>query len=159
MAIDLKSLIRKDTDILTARVEFKEGITLILRYVSRERMRSLWSRCTTLRYDQQTRARIPRAELSKFSEEFAVLAVAGWEGVTPRTLGKIVPTDLSGVPEKDLDVEIPFSEDGLRALVKQAYDLDNFVQEEAVKPELFSPNQENEIKNLSSSQSPPSQET
>ncbi len=151
--MDITKLIISAPENLTADVEFREGLILQLRFVSRTQLQSLYKSCTVMKFDPQLKIRKQQLDGEKFAAEFCKLAVAGWRGVTPNSLSKIVPMDLSSLSAEDREKEIPFTQEGIAAIVKAAYELDAFIQDNAVDVAIFSPDHQDEVKNSSTSQS------
>jgi hypothetical protein len=138
---------------LTAKVEFRDNIIFTLRYVSRNDLRQINQRCLVWKYDPVLKGKTQQLDAEKFATEFCVQAVADWEGVTLKSLSKLLPIKLEGVSEEMQNMPIPFTPDNLMDLVKNAYEVDAFLQEMSTDVKVFNPDKEQLEKNLSSSQS------
>lgn len=153
MAIKLKDLMTRTSESLTKDVEFKDGMFFTLCYVSRGKMKTLYNSCTSLRYNPTTKTRSPQTDVEKFASEFSKLAVSGWRGITPKKVAAMIPElDLSKLSEEEKSADLPFDHDQLSVLVSNSVDLDNFIQEMAVDPKIFTPEHEEELGNSESSQ-------
>jgi hypothetical protein len=152
MSILKNLIVTKDQE---AQVEYQGGLIFTLRYISRARLQSLAKSCTIMRFDPKSRGRVPETNPTKFTEEFCKLAVAGWTGVTPRSLAAsgVVLLDLSSLTEAEKDTPVPFTHENLIELVKNAYELDQFLQDSACDSRVFNPTKEEEEGNSESSQS------
>lgn len=153
MPIDINNLIKKDTADLIQWVEFKQGIKLKLRYVSRQKLLQISKASEELKWQGPRKGRMPEMNSDKFTKLFVEAAVLDWEGVTPLSIGSIVPTDLSEVPSAEIDKAIPFSHEALSTLAKNAYELDNFIQEASMDLSTFKSDYEDELGNSEPSQS------
>lgn len=136
----------------TAKMEYRDGIHFILRFVSRAQLKKLSDDATTYRYNPKTRVREATMDQDRFVESFVKLAVAGWEGVTPRTLSRVAEVDLSDVPENQMDAPIPYDHDSMVMLFNDAYEVDNTIQEFVMDIKNFDPTLEDDLKNSKSSQ-------
>jgi hypothetical protein len=149
----LKDLIRKDTDTLTATVEYRHGLKLKLRYVSRAELVRISRESTILKYDEKVKGRVPSLDGVKFAGLFCAAAVVGWEGATPETLASMMPLDLSTLTKEQRGAEIEFSVEQLQFLLENTFELETFIQDAALDVRTFNPLKEEEEKNLQPSQS------
>jgi len=144
----VKASVKNSTETELARdVEFKHGIFVRLRHIKKAEFRSLVDEATSLKYNTQTKQREPVTDSTRLSREFVLRAVKGWKGMTPKTLSKLVPIDLTQYTEEELKEEIPFSVDLLQDISTNSLDLDSFVQEMAMNIDTFQPGREGETKN------------
>jgi len=151
--VSIKDIIVKNTENLTSKIEFRDGIIIELRYVSRSVISKMSRECTVMKYDPKSRVREPQIDGKKFSEVFTRAAVVGWEGVTPRSIATLIAVDLSKIKPEDLDKPLPFTAEDFAFIMENAYELDNWLQNEAVEIRNFKPSKEDEEKNSQSSQS------
>lgn len=105
--VDLKTLIGKQEG--SKWFEYRDGFELCLRYLPKREAKRIQS----VRADKQ-------------DEEFYKLVVSDWRGLTARKLSRFCKVDGRVAPES-LNEEIPFSYEGLMALVDAVYGLDDFV--------------------------------
>lgn len=138
---------------LTAVVEFREGIKFTIRYIGRAELQKLARLATVQRYDTKLKARTPQLDNDKLIDAYCRKAVVGWEGVTPRALSRIALVNFAKIPADKLDESIPFSADGLVALVKSSDDLDMFLQDSCSNVQNFNAEHEEELGNSEPSQS------
>jgi hypothetical protein len=149
----LSDYIINESDNLTATVEYKEGIRFIIRYVSRSSLMRLSRDCLTWKYDEKAKGRTQQLDNDRFAESFCRRCVVGWSGVTPHTLSKLIPLDLSKIDAAQRDEPLDFDFANLLVLVKNAYELDSFLQDTAVDIKVFRPDLEHELGNSNTSQS------
>lgn len=123
---NIDSLVLKGN--LETEVEYKNGLRIKLRYVSRAALSRMLNSCLTPKWDPKTRKSTPQLDNDKFVEQFCATTVLGWTGATIRVLSSLMPLDLSKVPNDKLDAEVPFTQSNLVALIKNALDLDEFLQ-------------------------------
>ena len=151
--ITLGDAIISDKEKMTAEVEYKDGIFLTLQFISRNTLNSISRTCVVQKYNEVTKSRQPQIDSDRFAESFCRRAVVGWRGVTLRKLARLIPLDLKRFPVEDHDAERPFEIADLITVVKNAYELDNFLQDTAVDLKIFRPDLEAELKNSQPSQS------
>lgn len=149
--MNLAKLVPTNTESMTAVVEYRDGIKFKLRFISRSTLSRIGQLCVVWKYNDKTRQRQQHLDNDKYAAEFCRQAVIGWEGVTLRKLANLMPLDLSQVPAEDQDKDLPFDVDNLLVLVKNAYELDNFLQDTAVDIKMFRPALEEELGNSPSS--------
>jgi len=147
--LNLLSLM-EDTKELRTKIEYKHGIVFELRYIPKTVLQQISRESTIWKYNEQTKQRQPELEAKRLVPKLCEKCVVGWEGVTVRSLAKIVPLDLSQVPASKLDTPIPFSQAQMSAIADKAYGLDVFIQEAATELTNFSQDpvqHEEELKN------------
>lgn len=148
--VNLASIIRQDVENLMW-VEFQYGIFFQLKYLNRQTLQKLSKQATIMKYDSSVKARVPQLDADAVTEGFFKIAVKGWRGVTPRSLSKIVPIALESLTDAQKDEEIPFSQQSLLAITKEAYELDQFLQNAATDISTFDPDKEPSEKNSEAS--------
>lgn len=153
MSLKIKDILVKDTNKLTARIEFRPGLTLNLRYMSRSTLQSLYRSCTIQKFNHESKQREPQLDGPRFAKEFTKLSVLGWEGFTPNRIASLFPVEFENIPADKMDEEIPFSIEDFSFLMENVFDLDQFVQDAVVDANYFRPHKEDEEKNSESSQS------
>ena len=132
-------------------VEYLDGFTLKLRYLSRSELRGLLQSATRRRWDEGA-GRI----LEDLDEETLLLGLSGcildWRGLTGEVLEKLLPVDASGVHG-----EVPCTSAVKLALLEEAYDFDDRVREMVVNLALFRQEREEaEVENIRNFRDPPS---
>lgn len=147
----IKDIILKDTSNLTTRVEFRDGIIFKLRYVPRADLNKISRSCIIHKYNAETKQREPQLDPKRFANEFCARAVVGWEGITVKSLSKLIAIDQNNLTEAQRNETIEFSHENLVELVTASYDLDNFLQESACDIGLFNIEKEGEEKNSKAS--------
>lgn len=121
----------------TAWLEFKEGISFELKFVSKSKFRLITDQCTTLQFDPRSKVHQPKVDTTKMVELFVKEAVHNWRGATPRRLALIAPVNLESLSDEQKDAELVFSYEQLVALVKETYELDSWMQEAAMDIRCF----------------------
>ncbi len=132
---------------MQAVVEFKDGLRFKLCYVSRSTLNRLLTSCTEFVYNSKLKTREPKLNLDNFVEQFSKIAVAGWEGATLRVLSGLAPLDTSAFTDAQLDAPFLFSQENLIFLMKNVYDLDDFLQNAACDVKFFPTNKAEAVKN------------
>jgi hypothetical protein len=122
----------------TTEIEYREGIYLKVRYISKPRLRQLNDRCTTLQYNERTRNREPMSDTNKLLRMIVEEAIIGWRGVTPASVSKVAPhvVDLKEFNGHE-NMEMEYDIDVLIVLMDQAYGLDEFVMDAATNPSYY----------------------
>ena len=143
----LQDLIKKDTENLTATVEFRHGLKLTLKYVGRAELVRLSRESTVLKYDEKAKGRVTAVDGTKFAKAFCASAVVGWQGATPEVLAKLAPLDISGLSEEQRKQELPFDLEQLQCLLEHTFVLEGFIQEAAMEVSTFNPLKGDEEKN------------
>ena len=138
-------------DNLTRWVEFKDGIEFQLRFVSKTVVQAIASNCNTLKYNKLTKQREPSINTDQMIAQLVEKGVVSWRGMTARRLQSLLPVR-SDVADADLDSEIPFSKDDCIYLVKNAFELDAWIQENCTDVSMFKPDRDENQKNSSTSQ-------
>jgi len=144
--IELASLI-KANDKPETWVEYRDGITFKLTYLSRPELQKIVKRSTVFKYDEKAKTRVQTTDSEKLTEEFCKAVVKDWKGVTFRSLATMTNIDLKAIAEERRDFEIAFSHDNCVTLMREAYDVDTFIQEASTDIRYFNAGHAEEIKN------------
>lgn len=124
----------KSQEVPTVTVEFVDGFSLDIKFVSQQSLRQMVTQCTVHR-GGRTGNRTPDLDLRRFSEKIAGMIV-DWRGCTLRRLSKYQLLK-PGIPAEILDREVPFNPTTAADLLHQIPAFSNFVQESATDVELF----------------------
>jgi len=154
--IDMSKLIKesaKDAENKTAWVEFQRGIQFQMSFVPRGAIRKMVDDCTVHKYDPTTKTREPQIDNKRFLTALCKRAVKDWKNVTPASLSKIVPVDLTELPEEAHEEELPFDIKTVITLAEEGYDFDTFIKDVAMDASYFNSVTEEELKNSETSQS------
>ncbi len=135
----------------TAWIEFKEGISLQLRYMPKSRFRAIADKHTEMVYSEATKARAQKINTEEYTKSFIKEAVLGWKGVTLKSLSRLCEIDISSYTAEQLEMPLPFSTAEMLKLLDLCYDLDGFISQSVSDIRMFRPNLEDEAKNLKSS--------
>lgn len=155
MAISLKSMSANENSLASRMiwVSFKD-LRFKIRYVSRATMQAIADQCSGAEFVPGANAgqRVRKLDTDALMRTLTTTIVKGWDGVTLRSLQRLMVLDIpSGT---DLDAPVEFTEENLLSVVASAHDLDGFLQECATDPSLFkSPIDEDLTKNSKPSQS------
>jgi hypothetical protein len=144
-SINLDSLIAKDN--LEAVVEFRNGLKFKVRFVTKVALNNLAKSCTTYKWDQRAKSRVPQLSVDAFVEQFCALAVKDWEGATLKVLQTLAPISTKGMSEEQVNSSLPFSQANLVTLMKNSTDLDEFLQNVCTDINVFGISLIDEIKN------------
>jgi hypothetical protein len=119
--IDLKKLILEKK---TVSIDFPgmEGFSLDLCYLGPEALKKLRDKCLVTKIDKKTRAAVSELDDEKFSKEFAIAIIKGWEGFKAKHLAELMLVDISSLDPEEL---IEFSEENAYTLFKGS---DNFAR-------------------------------
>jgi len=104
-----------------------------------------------VRFDPRTRERQEELNEGKLQEQYATKLVAGWRGLTPKNLRKLVPG--LAVDDKDLDTNIPYSKEVAMAIFDNSLEFTAWVDSTATTIENYSvveKKQTKELENLDS---------
>lgn len=137
----------------SAWVEYKEGISFHLRFMSKAKFRQLADDCTESRYNPQQQRREPKLDATKFTRLFLSQCLLDWRGVTLKSVSRIMEIDLSGYTPEECEQPLPFSAEEATKLIDMVYDLDSFLQAAITDIKTFRPTLEDELKNSERSQS------
>lgn len=151
--MNLKELVKKDTATLTADVEFRHGLVITLRYVSRAEAGRISRESLVMRYDEKLKTRSPQLDGKKFAEAFCEAAVVGWKGATVATLAKLMPIEIGSLSKEQLAAEVPFTQENMATLLEHTYELDGFLQEQSLDINTFNSAKGDEEKNSQASPS------
>lgn len=125
----------------TIWVQYRDTkIEFAVNFMSKARFKVISDRCSTIKYDEGTRKHIPQIDTKKIAGMYVREAVTSWRGVTPKSLGSILPVELGNLTEEQQNTEIGFDVDQLVFLVENAFELDTFIQEVSMNPQLFNQN-------------------
>lgn len=137
MSIELKKLIRQDTSDLKARVEWRDGIFLEIRFVRKSELEIMARNCRTHKYNKDTHTRAPELDYKKFLRALCERVVTGWDGVTLEKLNSLMSLEVpEASPEKMKEV-IPFTQDNLEAIIQETSDLDKLISDVCVDASYF----------------------
>lgn len=151
--LNISNLIVKQVNDRKVMVEYKFGISFELKYMPRQELQRMIKACTISRYNVQRKNHVPELDTDLLMQKVCDRCVTGWEGVTPKSMSNLVLTDLNSVSAEKRDMPVRFSQENLLALVKAAYELDEFLQNACTEASLFNPTEEAERKNSEPSQS------
>lgn len=124
--MDLKSLISTDK-IIKLEYPGLEGFMVELTYLSRDKSLELRNKCTTIGFNKKTRQPEDVLNEKLFADLYTKAVLKGWTGLKIKYLKELLPVDLSGV--EDLDVEMPYTEKDAADLMKNSTYFDSWVGE------------------------------
>lgn len=107
-------------------VEFPDidGFTVDVCYVGRDRMMKIRNQALVYKFNKRTRQREEEVDNDKFLEAYAEAVIKGWNGLTVKKLGNLIPVDLS---KMDPSEPVPYSADDALVLLKNSTLFDQFV--------------------------------
>tara|TARA_R110000803_G_scaffold98881_1_gene166969 strand:+ start:569 stop:1018 length:450 start_codon:yes stop_codon:yes gene_type:complete len=131
--MELKNLI---VDTKSTWVEFPglEGFEVELANLARKELVALRKRCTTNKFNRKSRAFEESLDDTKFVKEFTSATVKGWKGLKLIYLEDLLLVDLKG---KDIESELPYSDDNAQQLVENSNEFDNWLNEVVFDLENF----------------------
>tara|TARA_B100000085_G_C18562211_1_gene520028 strand:+ start:13 stop:456 length:444 start_codon:yes stop_codon:yes gene_type:complete len=123
--MDLKTLI---VDVKEVWVDFPglSGFKVKVANLSRKELTNLRKRCTTQKFDRKTRQLVEELDDEKFVTEFSKGVIKGWEGLTLAHLETLILINTEG---KDLDTQLPYTEENAEILVSSSTEFDTWLNE------------------------------
>lgn len=138
---------------LQTEVEFKDGMFLTVNHLPRPALQKIYKESQTMRLNYKTQIRESTLNNDTFSTKFVDEVVIGWRGFTPAKINSLIAIELSGFSDEEKNQEIPYDSGQMAFLVKNAYDLDSFLQGYVQDLANFEPERDYETKNSVASQS------
>jgi len=141
--VDLKQLMEtKKKEVVGWTPEFVDNFRCKVKFITRAELRRLIERCTVITYDKKTHQRVDRPDEDRLYKQLSAY-ILDWEGLTPETLARILPVDVS-----DIEGDIPCTENNKITLLKEAYEFDDFIRESITSLDSFEEQKlEEELKN------------
>ena len=123
--MDLKDLV---VDCKTAWVDFPglDGFTVEVANLSRKELINLRKRCTITKFNRKTRQPEETLDDEKFIKEFTKAIVKNWKGLTLENLQNLILIDTEG---KDMQEELPYTEENAQVLVNSSSEFDQWLNE------------------------------
>lgn len=121
--VSLKSLM---TPSKTVSIEYPgyEGFKIDLTYLGREELLKLRQRCMKQKFNKKTRAFEESLDEDIFLNEYVQSIIKNWTGLKFKYLEEFLLVDVSG---KDLESELPFTQENAEVLMKNSADFDQWV--------------------------------
>lgn len=140
---DLKQLMEtKRKEVIGWTPEFVDNFRCKVKFITRAELRRLVERCTIITYDKKTHQRVDRLDEERLYKHLSAY-ILDWKGLTPETLAKILPVDT-----RDIEGEIPCTDNNKVTLLKEAYGFDDFIRETITSLDSFEQQKlEEELKN------------
>lgn len=151
--MELKNLVAGSDAELTATIEYviselDEGINFHLSYLDRNDFQKLNNQCTKVTFDKKTHQPTPTLDEEKLRKLFIEKCVKGWEGMTFRKLGHLVPLDREAFHQAvregkeakikiTLDSDVAFDPDLLAVVMAKAFGLENWLTNQATNISNF----------------------
>lgn len=136
-APSLKALVPKDDFSRTTEVTFR-GVKFRVRYMSRTHLFTIGQQCTVLTYDSQRKTRTNQLDPIKLSEMLGAAMVAGWEGLTFRTIQNLmVLENADQLTQEQLDMPVEFTPENVSLLLSNSPALSEALQDISSDPSNF----------------------
>ena len=121
--VSLKSLM---TPSKTVSIEYPgyEGFNVDLTYLGREELLKLRTKCMKQKFNKKTRAFEESLDEDIFLSEYVQAIIKNWTGLKFKYLEEFLLVDVSG---KDLESELPFTQENAEVLMKNSADFDQWV--------------------------------
>jgi hypothetical protein len=134
--VSLKSLM---TPSKTVSIEYPgyEGFKVDLTYLGREELLKLRQRCMKQKFNKKTRAFEESLDEDIFLNEYVQSIIKNWTGLKFKYLEEFLLVDVSG---KDLESELPFTQENAEVLMKNSADFDQWVTDTVGDLENFTQN-------------------
>lgn len=124
VSLDTLMVPNKETE-----VEFPgiDGFKVKLAFQSREALIAIRKKATNKKFTRSSREITEEVDDQLFLELYVKAVVKGWTGLKLKHLDKLLLVDLSD--QKDLEVELPYSQDEALKLMKASVIFDQFVSD------------------------------
>jgi len=124
--MDLKSLLSSTS---TVSVDYPDpdlkGFTISVQYMSRDLIQTLRKKATTIGFNKSTRQPEETIDEDLFYKLYVGSAIKGWTGLKLKYLNELMPTDLTGVP--DTEAELEYTDDSALTLVQNSANFDAWI--------------------------------
>jgi len=99
-----------------------EGFIVEVAYISKEVMKKLITKATTVQYDMKARAPIEKIDDDLFLKLYSQKLILGWEGLKVSYLSELVPIDVDN--SDNIDDMLEYSADNAVLLLKHSSSFD-----------------------------------
>ena len=124
--MDLKSLLSTTS---TISVEYPDpdlkGFSIDVQYMSRDLIQKIRKQATTMGFNKNTRQPEETVDDDLFYKLYVGAAIKGWSGLKIRYLNDLMPTDLSKVP--DTEVDFPYTPEAAVLLTQNSANFDTWI--------------------------------
>lgn len=144
MTINLSDFVVKvkDPKDITFDKDWKVGFKLL--FMSRPELQAMIGKYTKIEYNSRTHAKEEVVESEKLTDAIMEKCVVGWSGVNFKWLA----TQMVISPEKaESDEEVPFTQDNLKALLKESYGIGEWLVDNVKNAANFNEKKAAEVKN------------
>ena len=120
-----------------------DGLTLKLAHLTRDELMELRKKATTTKFNKKTRQPEEEVDSELFQDIYIKAVIVGWSGFKYKYLQKMLPVDVSKVPEDEyLEGEglFEYTGDNAVALMKNSTAFDNWISAELEDIENFTKN-------------------
>ena len=121
--VSLKSLMTPSKTVSIENPGY-EGFKVDLTYLGREELLKLRQRCMKQKFNKKTRAFEESLDEDIFLNEYVESIIKNWTGLKFKYLEEFLLVDVSG---KDLESELPFTQENAEVLMKNSADFDQWV--------------------------------
>jgi hypothetical protein len=130
----------------TIWVRYIDNFEINIKYLPRRELIRISETSQDTIWDKKAHTKINKLDTDRFYTKFVEKAILGWRGLNLKTLSKIIPINLDG---QNLEAEVPYTKENAIELLKNAYDLEAFLQDSIFDIGKFEEEQlEEEEKNL-----------
>jgi len=123
--MELKKLM---VDSKSAWIDFPglDGFSVEVVNLSRKELTGIRKKCTTNKFDRKTRQLTESLDEEKFVEIFAAKSIKNWKGLRLSYLETLLLIDTE---DKDLEKELPFTQENAETLVSNSNEFDTWLNE------------------------------
>ena len=123
--MELKKLM---VDSKSAWIDFPglDGFSVEVVNLSRKELTGIRKKCTTNKFDRKTRQLTKSLDEEKFVEIFAAKSIKNWKGLRLSYLETLLLIDTE---DKDLEKELPFTQENAETLVSNSNEFDTWLNE------------------------------
>ena len=122
--LELKNIISTNK-VIEVEHPILEGFKVKVAYVSKEVVKKLITKSTSIQYDQKARQPIEKVDDELFLKLYTAETIKGWSGLKINYLPDLIPVDMEKVENND--EELVYSEENALTLMKNSSDFDAWI--------------------------------
>jgi len=143
-SMDISKLAVKTPKLTTVMYDKDFGVSFDLNFLSRPELQQLIGQNTKITFDPKSHSKEEKLDSEALSVAISNRCVKGWKGVNLKWLKTQIPLEPS---TDDENAEIPFTQENLAFLMKNAYGLDSWILDNVREAANFNEKKEAELKN------------
>ncbi len=143
--MNLSDLVAKNGVVKNVVYDKDYNVSFDVMFLGRSQLQQMLGRNTKISFDARTHSKEEKLDSDALSNEIASTCVKGWHGVTYKWLSTIFPLDTAKI--ENMEAELPFTNENLQFLMKNAYGLDSWLLDTVRDAANFNEKKEAERKN------------